>query len=205
MLNREPILFVISAPSGAGKTSLWKEILKKVENITISVSATTRPPRKGEVDGKDYIFISEKNFKDMLEKNEFLEWAEVHGYLYGTPLKNIEDAKKLNSDVILEIDVQGAKKIKEKGKVDAVYIFILPPSYDELKKRLLKRGDLPQTEIERRLKNALKELEMGEFYDYLIINDNFEKACDELRAIIISERNRMKRNRGKLKSLKNML
>lgn len=205
MKEREPIVFVISAPSGAGKTSLWKEVLRRVDNIIVSVSATTRPPRQGEVDGEDYFFVSEEKFREMIEKNQFLEWAEVHGHLYGTPIKNIEEAKKRNSDIILEIDVQGAKKIKESGKVDAVYIFIITPSFNELKKRLLKRGDLSESEIEKRLKNALKELEMSEFYDYLIINDEFEKACEELKSIIISERNKMSRNRWKIKNLKDTL
>ncbi len=192
------ILFVISAPSGAGKTTLWKKLISELKDIRRSISVTTRQPRKGEKNGRDYHFVSEEDFKRMIENDELIEWAEVHGHYYGTLRKNIEKAQKEGYDLILEIDVQGGMNIKKTG-LDAVFIFILPPSFEELKRRLKKRKDLKENEIEKRLKNAEEEMKYVSEYDYCIINDRLERAYNELKSIVIAERLKVKRNEGLIK------
>lgn len=186
-------LIVISGPSGAGKTTIIKRILSDPElkdKIMFSVSHTTRKKRKGEKEGEDYFFVSEKEFREMIEKGEFLEWAEVHGNLYGTHKNNIEKAEEENKILLLDIDVQGAEKIREKMKEKAVFVFIRPSSIEELKKRLISRGDTPEKEIEKRIKDAQKEIEEEKKFDFVIINDNLEHAVNELKEIakkVISE------------------
>ncbi|MFN3740396.1 MAG: guanylate kinase [Thermodesulfovibrionales bacterium] len=182
-------LIVVSAPSGAGKTTLCNAIVKDFDRIAFSVSYTTRKPREGEIDGVDYYFVDEKRFREMIEKEEFAEWAMVHGNLYGTAKKTLNNLMDRNIDVLLDIDVQGAKQIKALYP-EAVLVFIMPPSFDELKKRLLKRG---AENLDLRLKRAFEEMREYSFYDYVIINDNLEKAIGDLKSIIISERLRSKR------------
>lgn len=182
-------LIVVSAPSGAGKTTLCSAILKSLDSIAFSISYTTRKPRSGEVDGVDYYFVSEERFKEMIERGEFAEWAVVHGNYYGTSRKTIDDLMERNIDVLLDIDVQGAKQIKALYP-DAVLVFIMPPSFEELKKRLYTRG---AENLELRLRRAFEEMREYSFYDYVIINDNLERAISDLRAIIISERLKVKR------------
>mgnify|MGYP001068238355 CR=1 FL=1 len=182
-------LIVVSAPSGAGKTTLCNAIIKSLDRIAFSISYTTRKPRAGEVDGVDYYFVDEKVFRQMIERNEFAEWANVHGNLYGTSKRVIEDFMERGIDVLLDIDIQGAKQIKATYP-DAILVFIMPPSFEELKKRLYSRG---AENLDGRLKRAFEELREYYFYDYVIINDNLEKAIEGLRSIIISERLRVKR------------
>lgn len=182
-------LIVVSAPSGAGKTTLCSAILKSLDSIAFSISYTTRKPRGGEVDGVDYYFVSEERFKEMIERGEFAEWAVVHGNYYGTSRKTIDDLMERNIDVLLDIDVQGAKQIKALYP-EAVLVFIMPPSFEELKKRLYTRG---AENLELRLRRAFEEMREYSFYDYVIINDNLERAISDLRAIIISERLKVKR------------
>lgn len=182
-------LIVVSAPSGAGKTTLCSAILKGLDSIAFSISYTTRKPRGGEVDGVDYYFVSEERFKEMIERGEFAEWAVVHGNYYGTSRKTIDDLMERNIDVLLDIDVQGAKQIKALYP-EAVLVFIMPPSFEELKKRLYTRG---AENLESRLRRAFEEMREYSFYDYVIINDNLERAISDLRAIIISERLKVKR------------
>lgn len=182
-------LIVVSAPSGAGKTTLCGAILKSLDRIAFSVSFTTRRPRAGELDGVDYYFVSEEKFRDMIEKGEFAEWAIVHGNYYGTSRKIIDDLLEREVDVLLDIDVQGAKQIK-KLYPEAVLVFIMPPSFEELKKRLYTRG---AEDIELRIKRAFEEMREYYLYEYVIINDNLERAISDLRAIIISERLRSER------------
>lgn len=182
-------LIVVSAPSGAGKTTLCSAILKGLDSIAFSISYTTRKPRGGEVDGVDYYFVSEERFKEMIERGEFAEWAVVHGNYYGTSRKTIDDLMERNIDVLLDIDVQGAKQIKALYP-EAVLVFIMPPSFEELKKRLYTRG---AENLELRLRRAFEEMREYSFYDYVIINDNLERAISDLRAIIISERLKVKR------------
>lgn len=182
-------LIVISAPSGAGKTTLCNSIVKILDGVAFSVSHTTRRPREGEIDGVDYYFIDEAQFREMIERGEFAEWAVVHGNFYGTSKRVLNELMQKNTDVLLDIDVQGARQIKALYP-EAVLVFIMPPSFDVLKERLYKRG---AENLEGRLRRALEELKEYFFYDYVIINDNLEKALSELKAIIISERLRVKR------------
>jgi len=184
---RKGILFVVSGPSGVGKTSMIKSIISEMEDAIFSVSCTTRPKRPGEVDGEDYFFVSEEEFKRMIEEDAFLEWARVHGYLYGTPRKFVEDTVNKGKDVILDIDVQGALSVKKKVE-DAVYIFIAPPSMEDLRERLEKRKTEDKEAMERRLEDARWELQLIEEFDYLIINRDLVEAINDLKSIMRSER-----------------
>lgn len=185
-------VFIISAPSGAGKTTLCKEIIRIMPDTKFSVSYTTRRPRPGEIDGKDYIFVNEDTFKRMIENDEFAEWAEVHGNYYGTSMKALNDIIESGQDVILDIDVQGAQQMRDRFGT-GVYIFVLPPSLDVLRKRLEERGQNSLEEIERRVRKAVEEIREYKKYDYVIVNDVFEDALNALRAIIIAEGKRVNR------------
>jgi len=185
-------LFIISAPSGSGKTTLCTRLVESVDSLYRSISMTTRPPRSGEKDGLDYIFIEKQEFIKRQKRKEFLEWAKVFGEYYGTPKKHILHMLKRGSDVLLSIDVQGAMKIK-RLKLGAVYIFILPPSLSMLKERLINRSTDSREAIDRRLAIAKKEIACSKKYDYVIVNNRLESALDNLRAIIIAERCRVKK------------
>jgi guanylate kinase len=180
-------LFIVSAPSGAGKTTLCQKLSSIIPNLRHSVSYTTRAKRQGEVNNRDYTFIKESVFCKMVERGEFIEWAKVHGNLYGTSRKRLEEMRDKGINVILDIDVQGARQIKRKCP-DGVYIFILPPSMRVLRERLEKRMCNSSEEMKERLKRAKKEIEEYKKYDYVIINDNFENALEELRSIVSMER-----------------
>ncbi len=184
---REGILFIVSGPSGGGKTSLVKEALKSIRNLSFSVSVTTRKPREGEVDGKDYTFVSEAAFREMIKEGKFAEYASVHGHLYGTPLGALENARKSGVDMIFDIDIQGARQIKEKYGA-GVFCFVLPSSFEILKKRLIERGSEKSGDLEKRLSEARREMEEINNYDYIIINDSFNEAFDCLSAVIKSAR-----------------
>ncbi len=184
------IVFVISAPSGAGKTTLIREILKRISGLSYSISYTTRPPRPGEVNGRDYHFVTEEEFLRMMREGKFVEWARVHGFLYGTPKENLYP--KPGTDVLLDIDPQGAKQVKE-IRPDAVLIFIVPPSIDELERRLRERKEDSEEEIRKRLSNARKELDQVGLYDYIVVNDELDKALQYLSSIILAERCRTRR------------
>ncbi len=186
MVQSRGKLFVISGPSGAGKGTLRKELFRRVPGLVYSVSVTTRKPRAGEKDGVDYFFISKEEFERMKRKGELLEWAEVHGNLYGTPRKFVESKLEEGKSVVLEIDVQGALQVK-RSFPEAVLIFILPPSEEELIRRLKKRGTETEKEMELRLKNAQWEMDKMDIYDYAIINDDVEQASDELVKIVTKE------------------
>lgn len=185
-------LFIVSAPSGAGKTTLCKKLNSVLPNLRHSISYTTRPPRRGEVSGRDYTFIDEDTFRLMIDRGEFAEWARVHGQLYGTSKKRIEELMDAGIDVILDIDTQGAMQIKERYK-EGIYIFILPPTMKALRERLEKRMANSKDEIELRLRKAVDEIKDYHKYDYVIVNDNFKEALKELKAIIISDRVSTKR------------
>ncbi|ABV34182.1 MULTISPECIES: guanylate kinase [Pseudothermotoga] len=186
------VLYVVSGPSGVGKTSIIELTLKKVKNIVFSVSCTTRPKRPGEIDGKDYFFVSEPSFMKMVENGEFLEWAVVHSYYYGTLKKFVEEQLENGKNVLLDIDVQGAMTVMKKAG-DAVYIFIAPPSFEELKQRLVKRGTEDKTNLERRLEDAKRELSFIPQFEYLIVNENLQESVDQLCSIIVAEQVRVKR------------
>ncbi|MFZ5862259.1 MAG: guanylate kinase [Nitrospirota bacterium] len=186
------LLFVVSAPSGAGKTTLCREVANLVPGLRHSVSYTTRKPRPGETDGRDYFFLDEGGFRKKAERGEFIEWAEVHGNLYGTPWDQILMHGEQGVDLILDIDAQGAMQLKKK-EVEGVYIYILPPSFEVLKARLMERKSDTPEEIARRLRKAREEIWSYREYYYLIINDDVKRAMLELQSIIISERIKMKR------------
>lgn len=198
------MLIVITGPSGSGKTTLIRHLLSRHPEIKFSVSHTTRPPRPGEVDGVDYYFVSEEEFSRLLKKGKFIEWAIVHGYRYGTSKE--EFRKSLASDLVLDIDVQGARQIRNlnrPGLDQAVFIFILPPSREILIKRLRARGDLMESELERRLKKASQEIRNYRLFDYLIINDDLNQAIEEMEAIIRAERQRQVRMKDKIREILN--
>jgi guanylate kinase len=187
MRQKRGSLFVISAPSGAGKTTLCQKLREVVPDVKFSVSYTTRKPRAGEVDGVHYSFVDEDEFRAMIAEGEFVEWAQVHGNFYGTSKRRIEDMVNEGFDVILDIDVQGGRQIKEHFP-DSILIFVLPPSMDELKKRLTGRMSDAEDVIKKRLKNAIDEIREYKNYDYVIINDVFDDALEDMVAIIIAER-----------------
>jgi guanylate kinase len=180
-------LFVVAAPSGAGKSSLVKALLQLDAQLAVSVSHTTRAPRGQEVDGREYHFISDAAFREMIDRDAFFEWAEVHGHLYGTSRQAIAERLADGADVVLEIDWQGALQIKRLFP-DAVLIFILPPSWDELKQRLLRRAEDPAEVIETRLTNARIEVAQARHFDYVVINALFETALFDLKTIVHARR-----------------
>ena len=180
-------LIIFAAPSGAGKSSLIKKIIEISENkLELSISATTRLPREGETHGKDYFFISDKEFNELRNNKAFIECANVHGHKYGTLKSFVDEKLEEGIYLILDIDVQGFAQIKNATE-DTVSIFIIPPSFDELKKRLTLRGLDLDEDIKKRLENAKEELKQAEFFDYIILNDNFDKAVEEISSIIFSE------------------
>ena len=183
MLNSSKLI-IFAAPSGAGKSSLIKKIIEiSEEKLELSVSATTRAPRKGEIHGKDYFFISDNEFNELKDKDAFIECANVHGNQYGTLKSFVHEKLEEGISVILDIDVQGFAQIRETIE-DIVSIFIIPPSLDELKNRLTLRGLDTNDAIEKRLLNALEELKHAESFDYIVLNDNFDNAIDQLSSII---------------------
>lgn len=190
--ERLGILYIISAPSGAGKTTLCKQVVASVSGLWHSVSFTTRKPRPGEEHGREYFFIDENVFHDMVARNEFLEYAHVYSNWYGTPRKPLMDKMEQGIDVLLEIDVQGALQIKNKFG-DAVYIFILPPSMDILRARLQGRGSDSQEEIVRRLQKVREEVWSFREYYYIVRNDDLTQSLHELQSIFVAERLKTKR------------
>jgi guanylate kinase len=180
-------LIIISSPSGGGKGTLIKEILKSVTNIGYSISFTTRERREGEENGRHYFFVSVERFKELIDEGEFLEYAEVHGNFYGTSVKQIQSEIELGRDIILEIDVQGAESVREKIP-EAVSIFILPPSFEVLKMRLKNRGSEKKADLDLRLSNSFTEVRRFTEFEYVVINDSVEHASSDLRSIIIAER-----------------
>ncbi len=199
-MRQEGLTIILSAPSGAGKTSLCRELFKIFPDIRESVSYTTRKPRPGEVEGEAYHFVSNEEFTRMVDEDAFAEWALVHGNMYGTALSTLEEARKKGIDLVLDIDCQGALKLKEQFD-GGIYIFILPPSISELRRRLESRSSDVQEVIERRIHRAADEIKESRWYDYIIFNDVFETACQELAAIVIAHRRktfRMMEKVGKL-------
>jgi guanylate kinase len=188
-------LFVVSSPSGGGKGTIIEHVLECVENLSYSVSYTTRAPRLKEVDGREYFFISRETFQEMVAAGEFLEWACVHGNLYGTAKNQILAETAAGSDIILEVDVQGAASVRQL-LMDSVSIFILPPSYEVLRERLIARGTDSPEELAVRLRNAPEELRQYSAFDYVIINDEVRRAVNQLASIIYAERARCMRQEG---------
>jgi len=193
------LLVVISGPSGAGKGTICKGLLKELD-LNLSISATTRDPRKGEIDGTNYFFISKDKFQDMLLNNEFLEHAEVYNNYYGTPKKYVFDMLEEGKDVLLEIDIQGALSIKEIYP-DGVFIFILPPSMEELKNRIEKRATETKEAMIKRLDAAYKELKYVFKYDYGVLNDTVDSAVDNINSIIKAEKCKVNRQIHLIKNI----
>lgn len=195
---RHGLLLVVSAPSGAGKTTLCKRLLAEESEISFSISYTTRPPRPKEVPGKDYFFISRELFQKMIKEGAFLEWAEVYGNLYGTAKEPVLKALNQGRDILLDIDVQGAFQVREKLGPEAVLVFILPPSLEELERRLRARSTEDEATLKRRLEEAKREIAQAHRFDYLVLNDILEEALFRLRAILHAERQRTFRRRDLL-------
>jgi guanylate kinase len=173
----------MSGPSGTGKTSILRKLLQDTESLDFSVSYTTREIRPGEIEGEDYFFVSEKDFKSLIERGEFLEWATVHGNFYGTSRTFVENTISKGRDILLDVDVQGAISIMKKLE-DAVYVFVAPPSYEELERRLTSRGTENSSSLKTRLENARWELEQMKLFQYLIINNDVCKSVNQFKAII---------------------
>ena len=200
MSKRTPLLLIVSSPSGAGKTTLCKRLLEEFKDVRFSISHTTRPPRSNEVDGQDYFFINNETFNKMQDDDQFIECAHVHGNSYGTSLGEIKTAAANEVDLIFDIDYQGTRQVKERYP-DAIAIFIMPPSIDELKRRLSSRGTETPESLEKRFTAALGEIAHYDEFDYLLVNDNLDEAYDRLRAILISQRITTVRNNTLAKQL----
>jgi len=179
----------VSSPSGGGKGTIIRSVLDVVPNLSYSVSYTTRAPRNGELEGREYFFVNRKTFEEMVAAGEFLEWANVHGNLYGTAKRQVLDETANGVDIILEVDVQGAASVR-KLLVDSISVFILPPSYEVLRERLITRGTDSPEELAVRLRNAPQELSQYTAFDYVILNDRLDRAAAQLASIIDAERAR---------------
>ncbi len=188
---KDGLLIVVSGPSGTGKGTICKALLDTYKNINLSISATTRLPRNGEEDGKSYFFLTKEKFQNMIKENEFLEYAKVYDNYYGTPQKYVMEEIKKGNNVLLEIDIQGALQVKEKFS-QGVFIFIIPPSMAELKKRITNRGTESEDSLKKRFKSAIDEIGYVRQYDYCIVNDEVEKAVDKIKAVILSEQSKVK-------------
>lgn len=186
------LLIVLSGPSGAGKGTICNELLRQLPDVKYSVSATTRQPRPGELEGVHYFFRTREDFLSMIEKDELLEWAEFCENYYGTPRSAVEQALQSGTDVILEIEIQGALQIKERFP-HGVFIFVIPPSMSVLSERIHKRGTESEEVIQKRLETATRELEYVTEYDYVIVNDELENAVDKLKNVLVAEKCRVKR------------
>ena len=199
-MAKSGLLIIISAPSGTGKSTLCKKLIDDLPNACYSVSVTTRNPRRGEVEGKDYFFVSRNEFKEKIKRRELAEWALVHGHYYGTPKDFLERNLVKGKDIILDIDVRGAMKLKKRYP-QAVFIFLAPPSFCELKRRIKGRRRNNDATIEKRLSNARWEIGQIGSYDYVVINDRLIDAFRELKCIVTAEKNRVNRIKEKIQKL----
>ncbi len=195
-IRRRGLMLVLSSPSGAGKSTIARNLLEEDEAFELSVSYTTRPKRGSEIDGVHYHFVSQREFERLRADDMMLEWAEVHGNFYATPREPAEQSLSEGRDMLFDIDWQGADQLREKMPADVVSIFILPPSMRELKARLLRRAEDQEKVIERRLQNARDEIEHWRKYDYVLINDDLERAFNAVRSIVQAERLRRDRRSG---------
>lgn len=193
--QKEGLVIVLSGPSGCGKGTVVSQLVSGADNIFVSVSATTRKPRDGEIDGKHYFFMDKEDFLSEIDSGGMLEYACYCDNYYGTPLKPVQKQCKNGNDVILEIDVQGALQIKSKLP-DAVFIFMMPPSLQELKQRLINRNTEDEATIDKRLKAAIVEMKQAEYYDYIVVNDQIQTAIEEVLSIIKAEKCKIKRTKN---------
>lgn len=199
-MQPEGILIVISAPSGTGKTTLCNGLVNRFPVLKESVSYTTRQPRAGEQDGVDYHFVSSVRFKEMVAENGFAEWAEVHGNFYGTAIATLEQARKDGIDILLDIDCQGARILKDRG-VNGLFVFVMPPSMAELRRRLESRSSDAAEVIERRIDRAAEEIREARWYDYIVVNDRLEDAQEALASIVTAGRHTTARMLGQVSKM----
>jgi len=193
-MPRRGVLLIVASPSGAGKTSLCRRLMADHAGLELSVSMTTRPIRPGEQAGRDYHFVDREEFQRLVEADAFLEWANVHGNLYGSPRAPVDRALAEGRDVLFDIDWQGAREVARRCKEDAVRVFILPPSLEELRRRLVTRSQDAEAVIDRRIANAKGEIEHADEFDYVFVNDDFDRSYAELAHIYHAERSRRFRN-----------
>lgn len=203
-MNEQGMLAVVSGFSGAGKGTLMKELLKRYDNYALSISATTRNPRDGEVDGREYFFVTEESFRDMIEQDALIEYAQYVKHFYGTPKEYVLNQMKKGKDVILEIEIQGALKIKERFP-ETILIFVMPPNAEELKRRLIGRGTESMEIINARLRRALEEADGMEAYDYILINDQIDTCVEEMHRMIQVQHNRASNNTAFLSQIREEL
>ena len=199
-ISQEGLLVVISGPSGAGKGTVCKTLLKHTDNLEISTSVTTRKPRKGEIEGINYFFRENDEFKRMIESGKLLEYAIVYDHYYGTPKEDVLRQLKLGKDVILEIDIQGALQVKAEYP-EGVFIFIMPPSMNELKIRIKNRGTESESELKKRFEASYKEINYVSRYNYIVVNDKLGEAIEKVKSIIIAEKCRIDRLKDKLEDI----
>lgn len=199
-MQNEGLLIVISAPSGAGKTTLCNGLVSRFPSLRESISFTTRQPRQGEQDGVDYHFVSVDRFKQMVSENGFAEWAEVHGNYYGTAIAALDQARLDGIDILLDIDCQGARILKDRG-VNGLFVFVLPPSMAELRRRLESRSSDAKEVIERRIVRAVEEIREACWYDYIVVNDRLDEAQEALAAIVIAARQTTGRMLGQVSKM----
>ncbi len=202
---RRGLMFILSSPSGAGKTTLADRLLTKDGEVVLSISATTRPRRPGEAHGKDYFFVSEEEFFRMRDNGEFMEWANVFGHYYGTPRSLVEDTLRQGKDVLFDIDWQGAQQLDEVAGEDVVKVFILPPSREELERRLRRRAQDPEEVVQKRMAKADAEMSHWAEYDYVIVNYNLDESEELLRSILFAERLKRRRQVGLSAIVKEMV
>jgi guanylate kinase len=195
-VERRGLMFVLSSPSGAGKTTLSRLLIERVNGLSMSVSATTRPMRPGEVDGRDYLFVDHARFDEMVKRHELLEWANVFDNRYGTPRAPVETALSAGRDVLFDIDWQGTQQLREKARADVVSVFILPPSASDLEKRLHSRAQDSTDVIRRRMSRASHEMSHWAEYDYIVINHDIDEAFAEVQSILKAERLKRERRIG---------
>jgi len=193
------IYIAVSAPSGAGKTSICKRLMKMFPAVRYSVSYTTRPPRQGEQSGREYVFISDEDFREKIKKGGFVEWAENYGHLYGTSRETMDAFLKQGYDLLFDVDPRGAKALKE-SYPDGIFVFVLPPSLEVLKKRLKGRGSEPEEALKKRLEKVRDEIKEIFWYDYVVFNERIDEAVDRLRSIYLAEKSRRARLTNRIKN-----
>ncbi|MEM1134157.1 MAG: guanylate kinase [Pseudomonadota bacterium] len=204
-LHRRGLLFILSSPSGAGKSTIARMLLEADASLKLSVSVTTRPPRPGEVDGKDYFFIDEARFEEMVRQDELLEWAHVFGYRYGTPKATVKQGLREGTDFLFDIDWQGTQQLYQRAEGDVVRVFILPPSIDQLHDRLRKRGTDSEEVIAKRMAEAQSEISHWDGYDYVVINDDVNGCFAKVREILHAERMRRARQTGLIDFVRDLM
>ena len=193
VVRRRGLMYVLSSPSGAGKTTISRRLLELDDDIEMSISVTTRPPRPGEEDGRDYIFVSDEEFSRLVGEGALLEYAHIFGYDYGTPREPVESALAAGRDILFDIDWQGTQQLKDKMPDDLVTVFILPPSTEELRRRLVARAQDSEDVVDARMAKAADEMSHFQEYDYIIFNRDLDESIEEARTILFAERRRQRR------------